>query len=176
MPRYRLRTLLIALASGPPLIAGIYFYPAVFVLVAVIAVIPCGVLIGAKFGKAIDGGVLGMAFLLLLALLLPAQMRSGPSPTGAARITVRFFDMAINSYRDKTGQLPPDLESLLKPPSALPDGTEWGGPYLSYEKLPFDPWGGKFHYQVLDESNGVFRVWSNGPDRRANTEDDISDR
>ena len=93
-----------------------------------------------------------------------------------ARITVRFFNEAITSYRDRVGQLPPDLESLLKPPRNLPNGTNWGGPYLSYERLPLDPWGGKFQYEVLDQSKGTFRVWSKGPDKRSNTEDDISDR
>ena len=135
-----------------------------------------GAAIGGIFGKVPEGGILAFAFLLLLALLLPATNGSPPSPKAATQITVRFFYEAINSYRDKVGQLPPNLESLVKPPRDLPNGIDWGGPYLSYEVLPVDSWGSKYEYQVLDRPNGVFRVWSKGPDRRSNTEDDISDR
>jgi general secretion pathway protein G len=171
MHRYKLRTLLICLAIGPPLIAGLYFYPVEFGFITVLAVVlGCGVAVGAMFG-GIEGGVMAFILLLLLSLFLPAVNHMGPTPTGTARMTIFQFYPAIHSYKDKTGQLPPDLNALLKPPSTLPDGVDWGGPYLSYERLPLDPWGGKYHYQVL---NGEFRVWSNGPDKRPNTEDDVT--
>ena len=173
MFRFKLRTLLFVLALGPPLIAGFYCYPAEFGFITVLAVFAgCGVAVGAMFEKGIEGGVVAFA-LALLCSFLPAVNGSRPSPTAATSVTISFFYSAITSYRDKTGQLPPDLDSLLKPPSTLPDGIVWGGPYLSYERLPLDPWGSKFHYQVL---NGEFRLWSNGPDKRSNTEDDVTYR
>ena len=105
---------------------------------------------------------------------LGPTMGSRASPVMATSITVRFFNEAINSYRDHVGELPPDLESLLKPPRNLPDATKWGGPYLGYEELPLDPWRGTFQYEVLDHENGKFRVWSKGPDGFSRTKDDIN--
>jgi membrane protein implicated in regulation of membrane protease activity len=172
--RFRLRTLMIVLALGPPLMAGLFFYPTVFVFIGGLVAISClGAAIGGVFGKVLEGGILAFALLFLLALFLPATMGSRPSPTAATSITVHFFNEAIESYKNKVGELPPDLESLLKPPPNLPNDTDWGGPYLSYEKMPVDPWHGKFQYEVLDAENGKFRVWSKGPDRRSHTEDDI---
>jgi len=178
MLRYKLRTLMILLAVGPPMVAGLYFYPTVFGSIGGLIAFSClGAAIGGIFGMAREAGILAFAFILLFALFLPADMGSRSSPTMRTRIAVRHFNEAINSYRDTVGQLPADLESLLKPPRDLPNSTNWGGPYLSYEALPVDSWGSKFEYQMVDRPNGVFRVWSKGPDRRSETDDDIvSDR
>src|SRR5262245_28261321 len=130
--RYRLRTLLILKALGPPVLAGGYY---------------CWTL----------GPIMG----------------PHPAPRAVTQITVRWFNEAIASYRNNVGELPPDLEALLKPPRNMPDGVDWGGRYLGYDELPLDPWRGKFQYEVLDAEDGTFRVWSKGPDRRSHTKDDI---
>jgi general secretion pathway protein G len=117
--------------------------------------------------------VLVLGLPLLAALMLPAVNGSRPSPTTSMRITLSFFNDAIEYYRGHVGELPPDLESLIAPPRQLPSSANWGGPYLSYEKLPLDPWRGAFQYEVLDAAAGTFRVWSNGPDGRSHTNDDI---
>src|SRR5687768_1159358 len=69
MPRYRLRTLLIVLAIGPPLIAGLYLDRTVFHLISGLVAFSClGAAIGGMFGKVLEGGIL--AFVLSLPLVL----------------------------------------------------------------------------------------------------------
>jgi hypothetical protein len=176
--QYRLRTLLILLAVMPPMLAWLYFYPAAFWLIGGLLAFSCWVAaIGGIFGKvAQEVGILAPALLILLALFLPPVVMCSPRPAPTAKtwITVSHFTSAIHTYRHSVGQLPPDLESLLKRPRHLPNGSNWVGPYLDYEVLPVDSWGSKYEYQVLDRTNGVFRVWSKGPDRRSHTDDDIS--
>ena len=54
--------------------------------------------------------------------------------------------------------------------------SSWDGPYLKSETLPKDPWGNKYRYEYppthgrLDEPD----IWSYGPDRKEDTDDDIT--
>jgi len=67
MMRFRLRTLLILLAVGPPLIAWLYSYPTVFGLIGGLLAFSCGVAsVGGVYGKVVqDAGILMFACFLL---------------------------------------------------------------------------------------------------------------
>lgn len=54
--------------------------------------------------------------------------------------------------------------------------SNWKGPYIKAEKVPVDPWGSKYRYEFPGQNNtlGEPDIWSIGPDRKDNTEDDIT--
>ncbi len=53
--------------------------------------------------------------------------------------------------------------------------SRWNGPYLKSDKVPRDPWGSAYRYEFPGRNNNVGEpdIWSIGPDRKDNTEDDI---
>ncbi len=53
--------------------------------------------------------------------------------------------------------------------------SNWQGPYIKKEKLPKDPWGSAYRYEFPGQNNKIGEpdIWSLGPDRKDNTEDDI---
>lgn len=86
------------------------------------------------------------------------------------------------------------LELLVSAPEDEDQATNWDGPYLEDGKLPVDPWGSEIGYEyesaeaggdslgadsTASSSNTSYdfpRVFSNGPDRQAGTDDDIANR
>jgi len=54
--------------------------------------------------------------------------------------------------------------------------SNWDGPYLKADKLPKDPWGSAYRYEYPGRNNNVGEpdIWSLGPDRKDNTDDDIT--
>lgn len=93
-------------------------------------------------------------------------------PVDAARSNIMMLQDAVQFYALDVGQLPADLDALLVPPSDLPNRSKWGGPYLK-NPLPLDPWGQPYRYEIRDGIQGIFRVWSPGPDGRSRTADDV---
>jgi general secretion pathway protein G len=80
------------------------------------------------------------------------------------------------------------LQALLSPPAAgdvegtsttttssTPSSSSWAGPYLNKNELPKDAWGNEYQYVYPPErGSGDFPdIWSLGPDREDNTQDDI---
>lgn len=53
--------------------------------------------------------------------------------------------------------------------------SNWQGPYIKADKLPKDPWGSAYRYEYPGKNNKIGEpdIWSLGPDRKDNTEDDI---
>lgn len=64
----------------------------------------------------------------------------------------------VERYRKDNRELPPDLVFL-------------GGPGV--DVVAEDAWRGHFDYRVVDAAKGEFRLRSRGPDRVADTADDI---
>jgi len=81
---------------------------------------------------------------------------------------------AVNMYTLHLGTPPNDLESLIVSPPDLTNPLKWQGPYLEEDRVPEDPWNQPYQYEVIDASNGKFRIWSNGPDMQPDTQDDVS--
>lgn len=79
----------------------------------------------------------------------------------------------LHLYCRDVGEFPTaqqGLAALLAAPRDLSDPGRWHGPYERWE-LPIDPWSQPYQYDRL-KSYG-FRVWSDGPDRRLHTDDDM---
>src|SRR5262249_9748857 len=72
-------------------------------------------------------------------------------------------DAAVKTYSIDRRSLPPNLEGLLRRPAELPDSVRWDGPYLDKNEVPSDPWNNTFHYELIDQAAGKFRIWSAGP-------------
>jgi len=66
-----------------------------------------------------------------------------------------------------------DADSLDEEDSGL--DSNWKGPYIKAEKIPKDPWGSAYRYEFPGQNNKIGEpdIWSLGPDRKDNTEDDI---
>ena len=66
------------------------------------------------------------------------------------------------------------LAVLLTPPGNA--GDKWHGPYIDAVggKLPVDPWGQPYEYRYPGVKNpGGYDLFSKGPDKTADTADDI---
>jgi hypothetical protein len=75
---------------------------------------------------------------------------------------------ALQEYANDCGEFPPRDKGLaaLHTNPGLPG---WRGPYIEVKQLT-DPWGNTLQYRVNGER---VEVWSNGPDGKSGTEDDI---
>jgi general secretion pathway protein G len=76
-----------------------------------------------------------------------------------ARTQMEIIALALDSYRLDVGEYPATLGELVQ--SASP---RWKGPYLQKGKVPKDPWGNDFVYQVKDE--GAFELSSSGDGKK----------
>lgn len=66
------------------------------------------------------------------------------------------------------------LQMLITPPPNKAD--IWHGPYIEGSKVPLDPWGEPYQYRypgVKNKVNGLYDLWSKGPDKVDGNEDDI---
>lgn len=73
-----------------------------------------------------------------------------------ARTQMDIIALALDSYRLDIGEYPPALEELVQ--SSSPN---WKGPYLQKGRIPKDPWGNEFVYQIEDDG-GAFDLASTG--------------
>jgi len=128
-----------------------------------------------------------MLVLLILALLAGVGIVafSGVQEKSEVKITrVKIqtdIAKALDLYRMDIGHYPTEAEGGLQALRTKPQfedeslAEKWSGPYLREE--PKDAWGQPFNYEVVEdtgESGGPkYKVWSNGPDRQSNTDDDI---
>jgi general secretion pathway protein G len=92
----------------------------------------------------------------------------------AAKAQLTLLEGAVNTYILDVGSPPSDLSGLVTVPGELANPTKWAGPYLDKENLPQDPWNQDFQYEIVDQANAKFRIWSNGPDQQPGSSDDIS--
>ncbi len=90
----------------------------------------------------------------------------------AARAQIGPIEHAVEQYQLEVRNYPQDLQSLIEPPADLPNPDRWQGPYLA-KGLPLDPWDNEYRYE-LDAEAGTYKIWSAGPDRVDNTDDDIT--
>lgn len=102
----------------------------------------------------------------------------GQSQEAVARIFVRdSMKTPLTRYRIDLGDYPSTAEglaALLASPQNI--GDRWRGPYLETpgNKLPVDPWGSPYEYRHPGVKNtGSYDLFSRGPDKTADTADDI---
>lgn len=116
---------------------------------------------------------------LLVGLLVTNTDRVfGRSQEAAARIFAQeSIRVPLMSYRRDMGDYPSTaegLQALLTPPAAKAE--RWRGPYLEAPggRLPTDPWGEPYQYRYPATKNtSGYDIYSKGPDRQADTADDI---
>jgi general secretion pathway protein G len=92
----------------------------------------------------------------------------------AAKTQLKAFEQALDMYLLDIGQVPSQaagLEALVNPPDDLPNPAKWKRPYFT-KAIPLDPWDSPYNYEVI--SNESYRIYSSGPDRVPQTEDDIT--
>jgi len=100
-----------------------------------------------------------VAILGLLAALVGPRLFSkvDKAKFQTAKTQIGLFETALDSFRLDIGKYPDSLETLV-----TDDGNEnWDGPYLKKNKIPNDPWGNEFHYQVEDNGKN-YKIWSDG--------------
>ncbi len=107
-----------------------------------------------------------------------------PNLTGKsekAKITSAKSDIEVNIssalelFEMDAGRFPTTdegLEGLITKPS---DVSEWTGPYLKKKKIPQDPWKNEYLYVSPGSKNeDSYDLSSMGPDKKENTDDDIT--
>ncbi len=113
-----------------------------------------------------------IAVLLGVWLLLPQRLGpSRPSKYVVAKTHLTSISNALRYYHRHNDHYPLELEALL----SRPDGaTNWGGPYLQEDAPLVDPWGRAYVYTPAKPDHAFdFVLFSNGPDGRPNTPDDL---
>lgn len=102
----------------------------------------------------------------------------GQSQEAVARIFVRdSANLPLMRYRMDMGDYPATNEGLAALVTAPTNNADrWKGPYLDVTggKLPADPWGEPYQYRYPGTKNaGKYDIYSKGPDKAADTADDI---
>ncbi len=91
-----------------------------------------------------------------------------PGRVTAAKADLTSLYQAVKLYKLDNGRVPTQgqgLNALVSKPITEPIPKDWHvGGYLV--KLPFDPWGGPYHY-LVDEANGIVEIFSLGSDGTA---------
>lgn len=84
------------------------------------------------------------------------------------------LSQAINLFKVNTGVYPEELKYLLEKPSDDDVAKKWTGPYIENEGGLKDPWDHEYQYNANGQHNeGKYDLWSNGPDGREGTDDDV---
>ena len=81
----------------------------------------------------------------------------------------------LAGYKIHMGDYPTTAQGLQALSTAPADKAErWRGPYLQENKIPTDPWGEPYQYRYPGVKNkDRYDLWSKGPDKTADTADDI---
>jgi general secretion pathway protein G len=75
---------------------------------------------------------------------------------GVAKAQIKSLKTAVQRYRQVNSVYPQSLEEIAK--------------YMEDNKIPKDPWGEPYIYQIRDDG---FAIHSKGPDKAEGTEDDV---
>ena len=73
-----------------------------------------------------------------------------------ATTQMEIIALALDSYRLDVGEYPAALNDLVQSSS-----PRWKGPYLQRGRVPVDPWGNEYAYQV-EEGGTAFKLSSTG--------------
>ncbi|MBL0732370.1 MAG: type II secretion system major pseudopilin GspG [Desulfosarcina sp.] len=116
-----------------------------------------------------------MVILGLLAALVGPKMfgKVGKSRQKAAKAQISLFETSLDTFRLDMGRYPTSDEGLEALRSKPADSEKWDGPYIP-KKVPLDPWGNPYEYQLPGE-NGEYDLTSFGADGTADGEDENKD-
>ena len=112
---------------------------------------------------------------MLMAFAVPRLIGViGGAREDTAKAQIGSFMSALDLYQSAAGEFPTTeqgLWALLEQPDDYPETARWNKLLKSRDEL-IDPWGSEYQYE-LDEGADEPRIWSYGPDRKDDTEDDI---
>lgn len=112
---------------------------------------------------------------LLVGLVGPRVMKQlGGAKSDTARLQIDDFGAALDLFYLDVGRYPDTqegLEALVISPANTP---KWDGPYLKKKKIPMDPWGTEYQYQ-LPGQHGDYDLYSYGADNSPGGDGDNSD-
>ncbi len=120
--------------------------------------------------------VLGILGLLVGVLVVNVTGNLNRGQEDTARIFVKTtLQTPLTTYRIDVGDYPSTAEGLqvlVTAPASRAD--RWRGPYTADGKIPLDPWGEPYQYRYPGTKNPrSFDLFSKGPDRQPDTQDDI---
>ena len=117
--------------------------------------------------------LLVMAILVILASLSTVAVLNlqSSSQAKAAFAQINVLKSACTMYRMNGNPFPKSLDNLINMPPGMNTAT-WGGPYLSEDKIPLDPWQNPYKYSANDANDKVI-ISSAGKDGQHGTSDDI---
>jgi general secretion pathway protein G len=84
-------------------------------------------------------------------------------------LTLRMLQQAIEGYKTDTSVYPGTLNDLITKPA---DVKGWAAAYIPQKKVPQDPWGAKFKYEVTPDAEHPYELYSYGPDGRKTARND----
>ena len=120
-----------------------------------------------------------MLVVSIIALLLGAAIYNMGGNLGLAQETrvqtdIQAITTQLKIYQATNGFYPSGeqgLEALVTRPTTAPVPKNWR---MQFEKLPLDPWGNRYLYEVPGKKNPhSFDLYSAGPDTKSGTVDDI---
>lgn len=114
---------------------------------------------------------------ILLAIVGPRLAgRTQKARVTAAKTQLGNISTALKNFEIDMGSFPEQGDGLkaLREKPRSDDADAWEGPYLEKE-VPMDPWGQAYQYKFPGENNTKdFDLWSNGPDKKSGTDDDVT--
>jgi general secretion pathway protein G len=121
--------------------------------------------------------MLVMAILVILAsfgtVYVLNMQRSAKIDATLAQIGM--LAQSCKAFKMDMGYFPNSLDDLIAMPAGA-TANKWRGPYLDNASVvPLDQWDNQFTY-TADETNNRVQIVSSGPDRQANTPDDVTNR
>ena len=114
----------------------------------------------------------------IIVILLGLAISKIGNPTGfakqtAVRADVQAIGTQLQLYESMNGFYPTTeqgLQALVTQASTDPRPTRW---YQLFKQVPRDPWGNDYAYRCPGQKNPAgYDLYSSGPDRRPDTEDD----
>jgi general secretion pathway protein G len=111
---------------------------------------------------------------ILAGLIMPRIMGAPEkAKRQKARIQIEALETALKMYKLDNGTYPSSLQGLTEQPEGAKNWRKGG--YLEKGKVPKDPWGNDFAYQMPGTHGGDYDISSYGADGVSGGEDDNKD-
>lgn len=78
-----------------------------------------------------------------------------------AKAEIHSLKNGIGTFYMDMGEFPRSLEDLVRNPGS----NKWDGPYLDPPRVPKDPWGEAYRYDVPGQAGRPFDLYSYGKDK-----------